>query len=260
MCEDRPIPTYAYDPEWHEERERLAGIERLWDPGSRALLERLGVAPGWRCLDVGAGGGAMAEWLAGRAGHVVAADISTRFLEPLERLGVEVLELDVLADPLPDEGFDLVYSRFVAEHLGEDAVRRMAAAVRPGGLLVLEDFDWRAAVMDPPDDTFQRVLDAVTGLMAKGGFDPFFGRRLPNLLARVGLEGVAAEGRSRLARGGSEDVAFYRLSLAALRAPAVAAGLLTEDEAEHAAALVDEPGVVMSSPVVVSGWGRKPAG
>ena len=39
------VATYVYDQEWKEERERLAGIERLWDPGSRALVDRLGWSP-----------------------------------------------------------------------------------------------------------------------------------------------------------------------------------------------------------------------
>jgi SAM-dependent methyltransferase len=253
------MATYAYDPEWREERERLAGIERLWDPGSRSLLERLGVGPGWRCLEVGAGGGAMSEWLAGRADHVVAADISTRFLQAIERPNVEVLEVDVLAGGLPARAFDLVYSRLVAEHLGADAVIRMAAAVRPGGLLLLEDFDFVASTVDPPDEAFPRAVTGVCSFMAVGGFDPYFGRRLPNLLRAAGLEGVEAEGRTRLARGGTDDVAFYRLSLLALRERAAEAGLLAPADAGRALELLGDPQRVFGSPLVVAAWGRRPA-
>ncbi len=39
------VGTYTYDQAWQDERERLAGIERLWDEGTFALLERLGVGP-----------------------------------------------------------------------------------------------------------------------------------------------------------------------------------------------------------------------
>jgi hypothetical protein len=41
--EDELVGTYTYDQAWKDERERLAGIERLWDEGTFALLERLGV-------------------------------------------------------------------------------------------------------------------------------------------------------------------------------------------------------------------------
>jgi hypothetical protein len=62
------------------------GIEATWDHGTRALLERLGIGPGLRCLEVGAGGGSIAAWMADQAGdggHVLATDIDTTHLEPL---------------------------------------------------------------------------------------------------------------------------------------------------------------------------------
>jgi hypothetical protein len=62
------------------------GIEATRDHGTRALLERLGIGPGLRCLEVGAGGGSIAAWMADQAGdggHVLATDIDTTHLEPL---------------------------------------------------------------------------------------------------------------------------------------------------------------------------------
>jgi SAM-dependent methyltransferase len=196
------MPEYVYDQTFADERERLAGIERLWDAGTRATMERLGIAPGWRCLEVGAGGGSTVEWMAGRVGpegRVLATDVYTKFLDAIELPNVEVREHDILAgDPLEPE-FDLVYARLVVEHLGSGALRRMAAAVRPGGILLLEDYDWESVAVDPPQEEFEKVADAVLGLMAEAGFDPNFGRRLPVELEAAGLEDVEAEGRVRLA-------------------------------------------------------------
>jgi hypothetical protein len=76
-----------------EKPERLAGIEATWDPGTWALLESIGVGPGWRCLEAGAGGGSIAAWMAERVGpdgSVLATDIDTTHLEPL---GGGVLEV-----------------------------------------------------------------------------------------------------------------------------------------------------------------------
>ena len=47
---------YAYDHGWAEERIRLAGLETALDPGTRSHMTRLGVGPGTRCLEIGAGG------------------------------------------------------------------------------------------------------------------------------------------------------------------------------------------------------------
>jgi 2-polyprenyl-3-methyl-5-hydroxy-6-metoxy-1,4-benzoquinol methylase len=81
---------YVYDQGFAEERRRLAGMESLWDPGSQALLDEIGVYKGWRCLEVGAGGGSLVEWMIGRGATVMAIDIDTRFIESLASDAVEV--------------------------------------------------------------------------------------------------------------------------------------------------------------------------
>ena len=254
----RPMGEYVYDQDWKDERERLAGMERLWDPGTRELLARLGVGEGWRCLEVGAGGGSVSEWLAdrvGSAGHVVAADVSTRFLTAIERENLEPRELDILGSDLPDAEFDLVYARLVAEHLGVDALRAMASCVRPGGLLVLEDYDWS---VDPRDEIYSRVQGAVLGFMEQAGFDPYFGRRLIPEMASAGLEEPVAEGRVRVIRGGTPETAFFELSLTAIRETLLEAGAIDEAEADQALKRLEDPAEVLLTPVMVAAWGRKP--
>lgn len=75
------------------EDERLDLLEQIYDPVSRR--RRSFVQPGWRCLEVGAGRGSMAVWLAeqvGPKGHVVATDIDTRYLARLDVPNLEVLQ------------------------------------------------------------------------------------------------------------------------------------------------------------------------
>ena len=83
------------------EDERLDLLEQIYDPVSRR--RRALVQPGWRCLEVGAGRGSMAVWLAeqvGATGHVVATDVDTRYLSRLELPNLEVIEHNILEDPL----------------------------------------------------------------------------------------------------------------------------------------------------------------
>ena len=95
---DRP---YLLDNAWREGRDRLDAVEALLDPGSIALLDRLGIEPGWTCLELGAGGGSIAKWLSARVGatgHVVATDLDTRHLVSLaELLNVEVRRHDIVS-------------------------------------------------------------------------------------------------------------------------------------------------------------------
>src|SRR5262245_7484517 len=94
---------YLFTHEDKAERERLAAIEAGLDPFTRECLEQIGVGAGWRCLEVGAGGGSIAEWLGRRVGpqgRVVATDLQTKFLEALDAPNLEVRQHDVTKDRL----------------------------------------------------------------------------------------------------------------------------------------------------------------
>ena len=95
---------YTLDNAWVHARERLGRLEAHFDPGSIRHLERLGVAGGWHCLEVAAGGGSIATWLSrkvGATGRVVATDIDTRFLDGLDYPNVEVRRHDIVERRYP---------------------------------------------------------------------------------------------------------------------------------------------------------------
>ena len=253
--------TYTFDAAWEQERERLAGIERLWDGGTQDLLRGLGVGSGWSCLEVGAGGGSITAWLCdqvGPQGRVVATDLDTRFVGAIERPNLDVRVHNIVVDAALPEQFDLVHSRLLVEHIGLGALGRMFESVRPGGLLVVEDYDWASSAAWPDDGLFARVGDAIIALMSGAGFDPFLGRKLVRALCDAGLVDVDATGRSVFVRGGTPSTAFYRLSMAALRSPLVASGAVSDDEVDGALAMMDDVGWTALTPVLVAAWGRRP--
>src|SRR4051812_47922046 len=196
---------YVYDQAWAQERARLAAIKALWDPGTQVLLERIGVSPQSRCLEIGGGGGALVAWFAARAGHVLATDIAPRFLEPLAGPEVEVRRHDCTTEPLPKDAFDLIHTRLVLEHLPsrDDVLDRLVAAVRPGGWIVVEDYDWTGYGFDPAGELDRELAEGILGFMALAGYDRGYGRRLPSALEDRGLAGVVAEGASARSRPAS---------------------------------------------------------
>ncbi len=98
------------------------GLALLQDPGTIRHLTERGICPGWRCLEVWAGGGSIATWMAAQVGDtsfVLATDIDTRFLSGLQGRNLEVRRHDIVADPLPEAAFDMVHARPVLQHVPE---------------------------------------------------------------------------------------------------------------------------------------------
>ncbi len=86
------------------ERARLGLLEEYHDPLTVSQLDAIGVGEGWRCLDVGAGGGSVTRILAERvgiSGSVLAVDLDTSLLDELASDRVEVRRHDLLSDQLP---------------------------------------------------------------------------------------------------------------------------------------------------------------
>ena len=111
-------------------------------------LERLGLSGGWRCVDVGAGGGdvsvALAE-MVGRDGRVYAVDSDPRARDEVARAAATHTQVIALTQAgedlsLPEE-VDLAFCRFLLLHVIEpiDVVRKMAGSVRPGGWVVAQE-------------------------------------------------------------------------------------------------------------------------
>ena len=205
------------------EDERLGLLEQLYDPVSRR--RRAIVQPGWRCLEVAAGRGSMAVWMAervGPTGRVVATDIDTRYLQKLDLPNLEVLEHDILEDPLDVLGpgsFDLVCSRLALFHLvgrQEAAIRHMAECLRPGGWLIDEDADWgTAAPVDPAHplyDGYQRAWRDGDWWTVRG-YDKAFGKKLPALFERCGLQEIRDEAATEVVRGGSPWARWWAVTL-----------------------------------------------
>src|SRR5215472_15691797 len=91
------------------EGKRLQLLQQMLDPLTIRRFERIGVQNGWRCPEVGAGGGSVARWLAkkvGPQGNVVATDIETRLLDNAYEPKLEIRRHDILVDALEQEYYD----------------------------------------------------------------------------------------------------------------------------------------------------------
>ncbi|HEX5265204.1 MAG TPA: methyltransferase domain-containing protein [Acidimicrobiales bacterium] len=172
-------------------------------------LDRLGLREGWRCVDVGAGGGdvtvALAE-VVGRDGRVYAVDSDPRARDEVAAAAgsrAQVLAITQAGeDLLLPEPVDLAFCRFLLMHVVRPVVviRRMGAAVRPGGWVVCQE----------PVTTAGRI--GGRPLSMPDARHPDVGALLPALAREAGLEVVDAWAEAPAAAGPG-PVAAYLESL-----------------------------------------------
>lgn len=96
--------SYLLDNDRLPAGDRFVAMASLFDPVTTGHLDGLGIGPGWRCWEVGAGGTSMVHWLAGRtgrAGYVLATDIDTTVVAAATGPTVIVLRHDLGVDPCP---------------------------------------------------------------------------------------------------------------------------------------------------------------
>ncbi|MDQ3569757.1 MAG: class I SAM-dependent methyltransferase [Actinomycetota bacterium] len=152
-------------------------------------LQRLGLAQGWRCVDVGAGGGdvtvALAE-MVGRDGRVYAVDCDPATRDEVARAAAPHAQVIALTqtgeDLLLPEPVDLAFCRFLLMHVYEPVVvlRRMGQAVGPGGWVVAQE----------PITSAGRI--GGEPLSMPDARHPDLGALLPALVTQAGLEIVDA--------------------------------------------------------------------
>jgi SAM-dependent methyltransferase len=258
--------AYVLDNAAEQTSARFAALPRLYDPGTIRHLEQLGVGPGWRCLEVGGGGGSIAAWLSDRVGptgHVLATDLNPRFLGRLNRPNLDVRRHDIASDPLPEGRFDVVHLRLVLMHVPQrdEVLPRLARALRPGGWLLAEEFDSISMPADPaenPAETLLKTDVAAREVMAAAGVELRYGRLLASRLRALGLADVDAEGRVLLWRGGGAGAALLRANFEQLRDAILTAGRVTATQFERDLTRLEDEDFVRPSPVMWAAWGRRP--
>jgi len=218
---------------------RLKLLESVFDEDTRRWLRPNSTSlTARRCLEVGAGAGSIASWLAsevGPTGRVVAIDPDTRFLHDLAP-NVEILQGRVGVVPLPVGEFDLVHARYVLIHNVDPSIvlSNMLAALSPGGTLVIEEPDFSAthALVGPPalKASFARVREAIRCTFADRGMSYELGRELPELVRQAGATLDAVEYDTPVARGGSPLAQMMQQSAFALRDKYLASGQVTAED------------------------------
>ena len=256
------------------ELERLETQAEFLRVPTRVLLAASGLEPGMRVLDLGTGLGHVAAAVAevvGSGGSVVGVDIDQRMLEVARaRFGhlpqVRFVEGDV-TQWRGHEPFDAVVGRLILFHLADPvgALRHHLQAVRPGGRVVVLDYDIGGLRAEPADALTAPMTALVLAAFRAAGADPTIGARLQRILADAGVQDVAGLGIAQYLAG-DEPLGPTMLSgvVRSLAPVMLAHGLATEEELDldtleaRSADSLQAAGSVLVPPLLVGAWGRRP--
>ena len=257
--------AYILDNAGRETPARFDALSTLYDHSTIQHLENCGVSLGWNCLEVGGGGGTIAAWLAtrvGPTGHVLVTDIDPRFLDGSRFANLEVRRHNIVTDPLPEGAFDLIHARLVLVHIPEreQVLKRLVAALKPGGWIVDEEFDSLSLPCDPdlsPGEVKLKTQSALFRVVEQHGIERRCGRLVYGRMRALGLVDVRAEARLSMWSGRSPGASLTRANVEQLHSALVAGGFVTEEELQQDIARLDDPDFMTPSPIMWTAWGRR---
>jgi len=255
--------------------QRLQMLARRHRPGTLEVLRLAGIRPGMRCLDLGCGSGdvtfALAR-LAGPDGSATGLDmdpvkvgLATDEAAARGLANVTFREASI-RDWHEPAAYDLVFSRFLLQHLAEPVavLTQMWEAVRPGGVLIAMDADLAGHFCDPPNEGFRFYVEKYQQALRHNGGDPDMARKLYRCFLAAGLPDPQMRMTQTIDTDPGGDTKLVALStLEATMESITSAGLATTAEAEAAhadmAALIAEPHSLVGDPRIFSVWAHRPA-
>ena len=251
-------------------------IERLHRQGAAmatdcaTMLERIGVAEGWRCLDLGCGPRGITDLLSARvgaSGHVVGLDADPVFVahgRESAAANTEFVQGDAYGAALPAGSFDLVHLRFVASTAGEPQklLREAIRLAKPGGIVALQEPDMATLNCYPPHPAWDALRAALIGAFAAVGSNISLGRELFALARAAGLSAVQYRPFLIGVRAGDPIADYLPSTVESLRGTVLGQRLMSESALDAALALcrahLADPGTVFTMYTVAQVWGRTP--
>jgi ubiquinone/menaquinone biosynthesis C-methylase UbiE len=274
--ENSPIHSHEYIlGRSSEEYQRLREQARIWETATMRVLQQSGLREGMSCLDVGCGPGEvmrlMSE-LVGVGGHITGIDadgkIGRQAIEMLQATSdcrFSFLEGDLEnTDEIPGQPFDLTYARLVLFHVRDPiaVLRKMNAWTKPGGLIVVQDFDIRTVDIYPRLEWQSEFEKVVIGILKQSGRDVNIGHKLPAYFHEAGIGDPDGTDVTGLVGSLAQFSATFRGIYRTLLPRAIQMGVTTEADSQ---ALLDELSEAEKGeryysallPLLIGAWKRK---
>jgi ubiquinone/menaquinone biosynthesis C-methylase UbiE len=265
MTANPAASVYALDNRHADAPMHHDALSVMFDSFTTGRITDLLALQGARCLEVGAGGGSIAVWLAERVGpfgRVLATDLAPHLIPTHHRL--QVMRHDLTTEPIPEGPWDLVHARLVLSHLPNrhQVLRDMIAQLAPGGILLVEDWTPRLdCVLVAPDQDTERFYlhfqEAVSRVFTAAGSDRSWGRQIHHAMLNADLVDVQTVVHAESWPGGTAGARLMQATIEQLRPQLREAGQ-TEEQLARVSTLLNNSGLVLHGHPMYSTCGRKP--
>ena len=186
----RGVYIHGTDP---EEQDRLRALNRLTN---RRFLEFLRAPAGATVLEVGSGLGLLAADVAAHipGGKVLGLEAAQEQLAqaPAGIPSLWFVAGDAHAMPCRSGVFDVVYCRYVLEHVADPpgVLREIMRVLRPGGEVFIQENNILVSEFDPACPAFDEVWRCFAQLQERLGGDALIGKKLFRLLQGAGFRDI----------------------------------------------------------------------
>jgi ubiquinone/menaquinone biosynthesis C-methylase UbiE len=259
-----------------EEHERLLLQGRMLEPATRRVFHAIGVQPGWTCLDVGCGPGAvmtlMGE-LVGPSGEVTGLDRDAKAghlaVERLAAMGTSryrfiEADMDDICE-IGGEQFDLTFSRLAILYARDPValLRKMYSFTKPGGYIAIQEYHVRTINLYPKLKACTELMRIYLETFERTGRDLEFAFKLPIYFVEAGI-GTPDGTDMHLPMTSFEPfIAMYQAVCRSLLPKAIELGVTTEAQMQSLfqdlrQATYDPQRSSVLWPLTVGVWKRKP--
>lgn len=257
-----------------DELDRLIAQAQFFGTITEHTFQLAGITPGMRVLDVGCGAGDvsfLAARMVGPAGSVIGVDRSPEAVahatERARSAGVQNVRFTVgdLTELELDEPVDAVVGRLVLMYLPDPAValRHLATLVKPGGILVFNEFDLNGALSEPESPLFELAVARIKETFSRTGGDIRAGLRMGRMFEEAGLGTPQQLLSARVERGHDSSVYQQVTMITRTLLPMmIHTGVATAEEvdidtfADRLRQEVVDLGTTIVSPSLVGAWTR----
>jgi len=252
--------------------DRLINQSKCWEPETDLLFDRIGIQPGWKCLDSGCGPIGVIPSLSkhiGDTGLIVGLDENPHYLSAAKRslcsdnnTNIDLLMGNIYSPSLKEGSFDLCHARFIMNEKGCDTelLDIMIKLSQPGGVIVSQESDWTTWKCYPPQPAWSRIRDAMIRLFDLKGGDINAGLRTYHLFYQANLSDIQVRSAIKAMPVGhpyrSDLVKFALVEKKQL----LDAQILPEEEFNASIKMcnkiIDDPAIIIYSYALTQVWGR----